>query len=241
MTGNISKLNWAIVLVLTATATVLAQTDSVIPLKMEPHHHLAFHNEYVNVYQVQVKPHDAVKLHRHDYDAISVMLDGASVTVHAPDKPDVHQELQAAQVRLQPKGYVHQTSIDGDKLYRNVTIELLKPQENDRNLCAQVISGQPLHCEESPTEPSAQPQLATDQTAITLRRVPAENQTALGNSITGPELIIAVDSCTLVSDKGKAVKLKSGDFAWLDKENGLHSIKNETGSEARFVLFSFKN
>jgi hypothetical protein len=63
-----------------------AQTPTVIPLASEPHHHLALHNEYVNMYQVEVAPHDSVLLHRHDVDAISVMMSDSDVTVHAPGR-----------------------------------------------------------------------------------------------------------------------------------------------------------
>src|ERR1700686_1760515 len=90
-----------------------AQTSAVIPLASEPHHHLALHNEYVNVYQVEVAPHDSVLLHRHEVDAISVMMSDAEVTVHAPGKADVHQKLSDGQIRLQGRGSLHSTSIKG--------------------------------------------------------------------------------------------------------------------------------
>jgi len=32
-------------------------------------------------------------------------------------------------MRLQSRGYVHSTSIEGDATYRNVTVELLFPQK----------------------------------------------------------------------------------------------------------------
>src|SRR5260370_13347716 len=42
-----------------------AQEQAVIPLKSEPHHHLALHNHYVNVYSIYVPPHDSVLLPKH--------------------------------------------------------------------------------------------------------------------------------------------------------------------------------
>jgi len=41
-----------------------AQQSPVIPLASEPHHHLPLHNEYVNVYEVEVAPRSSVQLHR---------------------------------------------------------------------------------------------------------------------------------------------------------------------------------
>jgi len=82
----------------------------------------------VKVYQVEVAPGDAVKLHRHDTDAISLSLSESLVTVHSPGKPDAQQKLTNGQMRLQARGLVHSTSVDGDTPFRNVTVELLMPQ-----------------------------------------------------------------------------------------------------------------
>src|SRR5258708_21320694 len=110
---------------------IAAEAPTVIPLASEPHHRLALHNEYVNVYQVQVRPHDSVLLHRHDFDAISVMLNNSQVTVFTPDKPEAHRKLIAGQIRLQPRRYVHSTTIDGEPPYRNIPVQLPLPQHAD--------------------------------------------------------------------------------------------------------------
>ncbi len=90
---------------LSSATAAAAEAPTVIPLASEPHHHLALHNEYVNVYRVEVAPHDSVLLHRHDFDAISVMISAAEVTVITPGKPDEHRKLVDGQVRLQTRGY----------------------------------------------------------------------------------------------------------------------------------------
>ena len=118
-----------------------AQTQPIITLPSEPHHHLALSNQYVRLYQVRVSPHDSVLLHRHEYEAISIMNGDAEVTVHSPGRPDAPQKLSNGQVRLQPAGYIHSTEIGGDQMYRNVTVELLRPQGKEQNLCAAVMAG----------------------------------------------------------------------------------------------------
>jgi len=154
----------------------LAQMETVILLASEPHHHLALHNEYVNVYEVEVAPHDSVQLHRHEFDAISIMMSNSEVVVRAPGKPDAGQKLSEGQVRLQPAGYVHSTSVEGDTLYRNVTVELLLRQQGGRNVCAKVIATQGLDCPSEPASPPSstrleQSQYETDQTSVSLIRV----------------------------------------------------------------------
>jgi len=221
-----------------------AQAPEVIPLASEPHHHLALHNAYVNVYQVEVAPHDSVLLHRHDADAISIMLSDSAVTVRAPGKPDVHQNLVDGQLRLQARGYVHSTSIDGDTTYRNVTVELLLPQQGGRNLCAPVIAALPLNCPgvQAPTPAAAhidQPQFETSQTLITLIRVLPHQSVALGDP-GRPELIIALDAVAATGAKSLENLRRPGDFVWLEAAKLLQVFKNDGDKEARLISFALK-
>jgi quercetin dioxygenase-like cupin family protein len=224
---------------------VAAQTPTVIPLASEPHHHLALHNDYVNVYQVEVAPHDSVLLHRHDVDAISVMMSDSDVTVHAPGKADVHQKLTDGQIRLQARGYVHSTSIDGDTRYRNVTVELLLPQQGWRNLCAPVIATQPLNCPAGQEAAGSaghdeQPQFETEQTSVTLVRLPPHQRIGLSD-LRGSELAIALDAgIAQAGGNGAEKSLHPGDFAWLDSGGTARVFKNDGDREARLVYFVLK-
>jgi quercetin dioxygenase-like cupin family protein len=222
-----------------------AQTPTVIPLALEPHHHLALRNEYVNVYQVEVAPHDSVLLHRHDVDAISVMMSDSEVTVHAPGKADVHQKLNNGQIRLQARGYVHSTSIDGDTRYRNVTVELLLPQQGWRNLCAPVIATQPLNCAKGQgiagsAGHDAQPQFETEQTSVTLVHLPPGQHVGLSD-LGGPELAIPLDAgIRQTGGSGTEKSLRAGDFVWFDSGQVARVFQNGGDKEARFVYFVLK-
>jgi hypothetical protein len=225
---------------------VAAQAPDVIPLASEPHHHLVLHNEYVNVYRVEVAPHDSVLLHRHDADAISVMMSDAQVTVRTPGKPDVHQKLADGQLRLQARGYVHSTSIDGDTTYRNVTVELLLPQRGARNLCAPVITALPLNCptaqaQTPDTTHIDQPQFETGQTYLALIRVLPHQSVVLGGP-GRPELIVALDAFAVATASGKRPEnmLHPGDFVWLDLGGLAQVFKNNGDKEARLISFALK-
>jgi quercetin dioxygenase-like cupin family protein len=244
--GRVKYIPQCLILAALLASPLGGQTPSVIPLSSEPHHHLVLHNRYVNVYHVEVRPHDAVLLHRHDYDAISIMLDDAQVTVHAPGRPEAHQNLSAAQVRLQPRGYAHSTAIDGDKTYRNVTVELLLPQKGEANLCAAVMAGQPLHCPASQSEQNEsnwteQPQFETDRSTVSLVRVQPHQEMALRSS-SGNLLIITIDTAEVNSGKGQSrgETLQQGDFLWLTKGSPAQSIRNNTEKETRIVTFRLK-
>jgi hypothetical protein len=222
-----------------------AQEQSIVPLKSEPHHHLVFHNDFVNVYNVQVSPHDRVILHRHEVDAIGVMMSDAVITVQSPGKPASHQSVASGQLRLQPAGYVHSTYIDGDVAYRNVTVELLSPQQAPRNLCAAVIAGPPMNCP-GPSAPlddktrSEEPEFETNQTRVTLVRI-LPRQSVILDHPGLPELIVVLDVVSVVKDGDVSGRsLEPGDFVWRDSNSSRQAFTNAGEKVARLVTFSFK-
>jgi hypothetical protein len=221
-----------------------AQEPGVIPLKSEPHHHLVLHNDFVNVYSVQVQPHDSVLLHKHEFDAIGIMLGEAEITVSAPGKPDSHQKVSGGQLRLQQAGYVHSTVIDGDTAYRNVTVELLLPQQERRNICAGVISTQPLNCPSAQADSasfSEQPQFETKQTKINLIRLKPRQSFTLDPSVQS-RLVVALDEAAVVSAANNPPKaLHSGDILWRDGKSPAQILENAGNKEIRLITFAFTN
>jgi hypothetical protein len=221
-----------------------AQGPDVIPLKSEPHHHLVLHNDFVNVYSVQVQPHDSVLLHKHEFDAIGIMLSDAEITVSAPGKPDSHQKVVGGQLRLQQAGYIHSTIIDGNSAYRNVTVELLMPQQEHRNICASVISAQPLNCPAAqPDRPaiSQQPQFETNQTKLNLTRLKPRQSFTLDASPQN-RLVVVLDEAAVVSSANNPSKaLHSGDILWRDSNSPAQLFENAGNKEIRLVTFAFTN
>jgi hypothetical protein len=221
-----------------------AQEQSVVPLKLEPHHHLVLHNDFVNVYSVRVQAQDSVLLHKHDFDAIGITLSDAEITVRVPGKPGSHQKVVAGQLRLQQAGYIHSTAIDGDTVYRNVTVELLLPQQERRNICGGVISGQPLNCRSAQADSSAfseQPQFETNKTKISLIRLKPQHSFTLNTSAQS-RLIVALDDTAVVSSANSPPKaLRSGDILWRDSNSTGEVFENAGSKEARLITFVFAN
>jgi hypothetical protein len=198
----------------------------------------------VNVYSVQVEPKDSVLLHKHEFDAIGIMLSDAEITVRAPGKPDSHQKVAAGQLRLQRTGYVHSTVIDGDTAYRNVTVELLLPQQEARNICASVISALPLNCPSTLPNSAArseQPQFATNQTKISLIRLKQQQRVTLDASDQS-RLVVVLDDAAIVTGVNSPPKaLRSGDFLWRDGNSPAEIFENAGSKEIRLVTFLFTN
>jgi hypothetical protein len=219
-------------------AAVSGQEAVVLPLEAEPHHHLALKNEYVKVYQVQVAPGDAVKLHRHDTDAISLSLSESLVTVHFPGKPDVQQKLTNGQIRLQARGYVHSTSVEGDTPFRNVTVELLMPQTRERNGCAQVMAKEPMNCGGVHDGTGfGVSQFETDQTFVGLLLVKPHGRVVIGERGRAT-LVVAMDAGATHPGKNGAIdSLRSGDFVWLDSGKAGEAFLNGSAADVRLVCF----
>jgi hypothetical protein len=149
------------------------------------------------------------------------------------------------QLRLQSAGYVHSTSIDGATAYRNVTVELLTPQQSPRNLCAAVILGQPINCPESSPQHqaragSAQPQFQTSATKVTLIRIlPRQSATLDTQGLS--QLVVVLDDVGISdSDNNPRKILHTGDFLWRDPRRAPDIFTNNSANEVRLVSFAFQ-
>jgi quercetin dioxygenase-like cupin family protein len=223
-----------------------AQSPSVITMAEEPHHHLALHNNYVNVYNAEAAPGDSLQLHRHNHDAVAIAIGDQTVTVGIPGKPDVHTKNTDGQVRMQVSGYVHSTHNDGQVGYHTVAIELLLPQTGEQNLCANVLPGKPLNCPGGAASASASkridvPQFASDQTHILTVHVPAHQSVKIANPAQS-ELVVALEPASIspASGSGPDELLRPGEFLWFDKGAPARTMKNGSDKEVRFVELTFK-
>jgi hypothetical protein len=170
------------------------------------------------------------------------MLGDAEITVTAPGKPSSHQKVVGGQLRLQQAGYVHSTVIDGDTAYRNVTVELLLPQQEHRNICAGVISTQPLNCPSAQADSatlSEQPQFETNQTKINLIHLKPQQSFTLDASPQS-RLVVVLDEAAVVSGANNPSKaLHSGDILWRDSKTPAQIFENAGNKEIRLVTFAF--
>jgi len=231
---------WILPLVLTAQAPPVVPPD-LITMDEEPHHHLALHNDYVNVFKIEVAPGDSIVLHRHAHDAVAIAIGDQEVTVGVPGKPDVHQKNVDGQVRLQRADYIHSTHVDDSSPYHTVAVELLQPQGNPRNLCAPVLAGQPLNCPEvspdtSPAKQINQPEFESDATRVQIVRLLAHQKVDIGH-LSYFQLIVLLDRASIspISGNGPDQLLRPGDFVWFDKGKPARLLNNNGNEEVRYV------
>jgi hypothetical protein len=219
----------------------VAQTPAIPTMDHEPHHHLALHNEYVKVFNVIVSPGDSIILHSHDQDTVAIAIGEQLVTVGIPGKTIPASKNADGQVRLQRSGYIHSTRVDGDTPYHTVAVELMHPQTNFHNVCAEILPGQPLNCpreaESESTDYSTQPLLASNETEVLLLRIHPHKSMKL-RGVASPQLIVALDAASIPAIKSA---LHPGDFNWADNSASAQAgeYRNEADRDARFIEILF--
>jgi hypothetical protein len=220
------------------------QTAAAVPITSEPHHHLVLENEYVKVYHVEVAPHESTLLYRHDHDYVYIPIGDALVTSAVPGKPEVHLKLTDGQAGLSRGGFAHVARNDADTPFRNVTIELLRPQGELRNLCLQVVTNEPLACPSTQAAAATHtdwPEFETDETRVILTRVMPHQNVNLSDAH-WEELIVALDPAGIAFAVGKGPErlLHPGDCMWLGRDGVARLFKNYGDKEARFITLQMQ-
>ena len=103
-----------------------------VPMSKEPDHQLVLSNEYVNAYDVEVPPKGSTLLHQHLHDNIFVVLGAADVTNTVEGQPPAHLTLTDSSVNFGSAPYAHSVTNNGATPFRNVIIEFLQPQGQEK-------------------------------------------------------------------------------------------------------------
>jgi hypothetical protein len=230
-------------------ARVIAVQNEVVPLNGEPHHQIVLRNEFVHVYTVSVQPLDATLVHRHDLPYLAVSLGATEVANAVVGKPEVRLSLQDGQVIYSPGGFAHAVRTDAGIVFRNVTVELAKPQGTARNVCKQIVAG-PLACPQETAKgkkPAAEPAdddipcLETDEVRVDLVKVSSGRDYTEASPKQNAVLVALTNADLDVNLGGEHSSfLHEGDVVWLPA--GTHRrIADFLGTRSSFLLVSFKD
>jgi len=225
-------------LLLLTAGTVGAQTipGAVLAVR-EPHHHLAFEDSVLRVLRVRVNAHDTTLLHEHDPDYFWISL-GASAVINAKlGTPDATISSPDLSMHYTPGNFAHVARNPGNSPFDNITVELLEPQTNVRNLCESAVAGKPLDCPPKPkvsvlgaTEHPAfetnrlRVSLATIEPGAALRPVsPARRSWVIALDTTDARRSLAIDGATWMGGTFRSTPGKS----W--------SVKNQSRAAIRVI------
>ena len=230
-------------------ARVSAVQKQVVPLDAEPHHQIVLRNDFVRVYSVTVQPLDATLLHRHDLPYLAVSLGATEVENAVVGKPEVRLSLEDGQVTYSPGGFTHAVRTDAGMVFRNVTLELAKPQGTVRNVCKQIVPG-PVACPQETAKgkkPAAEPAdddipyLETDEVRVDLITV-SGGRDYVETAPKQNAVLVALTNAGLDVNLGGEYSsfLHEGDVVWLPAGT-RRRVVDFLGTRSSFLLVSFKD
>ena len=222
-----------------------AQTAPVIAMDQEPHHHLVMKNDVVKVFEIDLAPRDAIWMHRHDYDEVSVVIGDATIVSTSPGHADTLWMSKPGIVSFARGGMEHSVRNIGQTTYHSVSINLLRTQTGARNLCGTEIPDHAANCPPVAPDSNAprfdQPQFETDQVRVTLSRISSRQEAAFGEP-DRDNLIVAIDEATIAPSSGKTSgkTLAAGAAVWIARGGVGQILKNNSDKEVRVVTVAFK-
>jgi hypothetical protein len=236
---------FSVVLLFSCSVGAQAPATTPVALKDEPHHQLLFENDYVRAWAFGITGHQATLLHNHDLPYLGVAVGSADFINAVTGKPEAHVTLTDGQVSYSKGGFSHVARTETDTPFRNVTIELLRPQGAARNRCVKVVADSPLDCPQTITSPlGAATRLVfeTDEAAVQSGEVSSIFRIA--GADTKPARLLAVlnrSELSVETPGQPAKKLHSGEALWLNAGAAATFVNSGTSATSRFVLVTFKD
>jgi quercetin dioxygenase-like cupin family protein len=216
---------------------LLAQTTPEVEITAEPSHHLALENEYIRAFQVEVAPHAATLMHRHNHDYFAVTFGDAHISNEVEGKPPVEVSLKDGGAGFTAGHFAHIARNLSDQPFRNVTIELMQDEK---------LRQTPSHWPEESGEktfPGGRRKILFVKDGVRVSEVNLEpDATVPSHHHDGPHLLVAVTDLDLRSDVDgmgpMPGKFKAGDIKWLPG-GYTHTLTNVGKSPARYVTVEF--
>jgi oxalate decarboxylase/phosphoglucose isomerase-like protein (cupin superfamily) len=226
---------------LIATLLSAQATAPEVEITAEPHHHLAFENDSVRVFKVDLPPHADTLMHWHRHDYIFVTLGPSEVVNAVQGKQPVTVKLQDGETHFVPAVYAHSARNLRDQPFRNLIIEILQdtklrqsPAKWDEERGLDILQGG-----------TAQVLFVKDAIRATEFELQPGGVVPMHHH-TGPHLLVAVSDLEIrdgvrTDVEGQAPTpghFKSGDSKWLPGGYS-HSITNAGPHPAKFVTLEF--
>jgi hypothetical protein len=244
-----------LILALFFSASLPAQAPVAVPLPSEPHHHLVLENDYVRVFRVSLPAHAATLLHQHNVPYLYVSLGPADVINAVQGRPEASIVMADGQLGYSPGHFAHIARTDAGSTFDNVTIELLHPQGEPRNLCEKIIDGPLNDCQSSDTGtvPANSPLGAfvrttgpkrlfeTGEIFVSSHFAPIEQKYSESGPSAARLLVVEDKSELRVDLAGEPSKsVHSGEVLWLEAGKNWTIITPGERKVTRFLLVRFK-
>jgi hypothetical protein len=198
-----------------------ALAQPAVPAAGEPHHHTAYEDARVRILEFQTEPHEPALPNRYDTDFVWVNDTGIHFS-----RAGVHAEGN-----------------------REVMVELLQPPTGPRNVCAEVLPGEYLHCHEPGPEwlgANLQIQFETDQMRIGILQIAPNARLAVPPADVPPLLIPLEGTEAEATSRVNGASTESASRHVLKPAEVLRSpadrvseVRNIGTGTARFLVVEF--
>jgi hypothetical protein len=242
-----------LVLALLLSPSLPAQAPVAVPIAKEPHHHLVLENDYVRVFRVSLPAHDATLLHQHDVPYLYISLGPADVINAVQGRPEARIVMADGQLGYSPGHFAHIARNESDAPFNNVTIELLHPQGEPRNLCEKIIDA-PLNMNNCPAADSSAAVTALSKLNWLKRLFETDDIVVVSWSLTikrvdteagarRARLLIACDKAEFRVDlPGEpSTSLHGGEIIWLNPGRPIAITNLVEHGASRYLVISFKD
>jgi len=229
-----------------ASVPLLAQAPAAVDMANEAHHHLAVENSYVRAFRFGLPAGDSTLLHAHDKPYLAISLGAAEFSNSVAGKPEARGKIIEGQINYSRGGFAHLVKADAGAPFNNLTIELLHPQSEARNLCDKIVPGDLGACDLSADAPNAaiatRPLFETDEMRVSSVVVRRDGD-VMDKPHALPGLLVAVSGAPIQVARIPGVPtrtLHAGEMLWLPLA-AEPKFTVEDGPEARLILISFKD
>lgn len=182
----------------------IAEQETVYPALEEPTHRPVFHNDKIDVYDVQLKPGQRSFYHRHSRDQLGIVLRSGSSMNQAQGGVETPTHTERGTISYIPHsalgGYIHRVRA-GAKPFRVIGIEFSIPA--------------PAGTRPIIAAPDQSPFLFPQGQVTRLAIAPGTSQTVSGS------LIIAMTPGTLEPAGGKKWAFDEGAIQWIEDDSNL--------------------
>jgi hypothetical protein len=223
-----------------ATASPAQSTssqDEPIPASEVKYRHSVLETSRFIAYLLEIPPHHATVMHRHDRDILSVFVSGAKTTSTFHGREPVTDAIPSGESRFRSAGFTHATRNDDSVVFRSVILEFSQPQGALR-----AQSDEQTYCNEGSLTAcvTEKRQLCTERFCVTeIHMAPAAIRK--GSAGAASYALIAVNDCELsigARDVAPVHAYRSGDIQ--DLESASTSWTNSGRAEAHVVVVNFR-
>ena len=212
---------WVSLIVSLTAEAMPAQTP--VPVEQEPHHHVVWKNDFVEVIHVVLPAGESTLFHTHSRDRVAVDLTSTTLSLQKLNEreeqpePSIPGDVSARANADAP--YTHRLRNLGTKTYEVIDVEFFR---------------RPKH----PSEKPAANVVAENPSARIYKWSLAAGGATTAHSHENPYVLLAVTSMrlkTIAPDGSSSTEeLKAGDCRWVDTR-GVHTLMNTGSAEGQIV------